>query len=1036
MRGALPRRLVHPFATAAIVLAPVQSPGEGAEGGWAFNCGSNIAVSGADGLVYQADQPYTDGGAGYLGGFAHDITTDHLHIDGPEEELALYNLIRVDEPTYRFTVEPGLYELTLRMAERSANGPGSRVQDVWMDGELLIQELDVYALAGKLRSLDIRRTVVATGGSLDVVVAPHGSPRSFLGAIALRPMWPPSPLLNEVTDASVVSTYAGALLTWRPPPEDRQDGYLVTISDSQGQSLGELRRYQPWALAPAGADLRYEIAPTRSDGGTGDAVEIMGLAKRDTSESAIRWIELRIDAANRRRMERSLPDKIRVPATMVVDGVARSGRVNFRGTTSQSHPKKSYKFRIDEGPDLDGSDVVSLSANFRDGSLLRELGAHDLMLEAAVPCYTVKPVRLQVNGVYSGLRFQIEEPDIDYLDRIGFDSTGRCYKVERKIEVKDTVEEYIEGFVNTTADDWFRDDIIHFVEALFATPDERLEEWLLASLDVDLFIDWYAAVVTAGALDFAGHNFMLHRERVGGLWRILPWDLDNVMISASLPAIYATEEIPGPSGLHNGLVDRVLSVRSFERRYLERLSELLDGPFSSGHTTALLDARAGIQEDDARIDVEKRTRERFDLFLAEVDTVMAVMGDRESFLRASIDSLMPPQWVDLAINEVLLSDNDTAATALGAELHFRGLASIDVAGFHLSDDPYALEKWPLPNLMLETGEHLYVELSPGTPAEGWLWLSAADSAPIDSIDIGAFAGGDAIGRFPDGYGAIRVLENATPGATNSWSPAALLDVSRAGGDVVRRSDRFYVDLALSSTWREELGVRIEMDLEYEGGIRHAKSPILTVYPPILGPEEVWEHSQRLRVSTNETLYPPGRYDLVYSVIEGENDVLAIASASIFIDDGPAASLLINEICADNDGVIYDGYGEFEDWVELLNSGQDPIELEGYYLTDDFEDEPFDWPLPEATLMPNQSVLVWLDKDPEQGAFHADFKLDRDGEELALVLDADPDTVVIDRIVFGYQNSDWSFGRYPDARGSWELFDAPSPGSQNIDPVVP
>ena len=637
------------------------------------------------------------------------------------------------------------------------------------------------------------------------------------------------------------------------------------------------------------------------------------------------------------------------------------------------------------------------------------------MLEAAVPCYSVKPVRLQVNGVYSGLRFQIEETDIEYLERIGLDPVGRCYKVERKIEVKDTVEEYIEGFVNTTEDDWLRDDIIAFIEALFATTDDRLEEWLLGSLDVDLFIDWYAAAVTAGALDFAGHNFILHRDRAGGAWRILPWDLDNVMRSASLPAIYATEETPGPSGLHNGLVDRVLSVPSFKRRYLERLGELLDGPFDSESMAALLEARAADQEDDALIDVEKRTRERFDLFLAEVDTVINVMEDREAFLRASIDSLMPPQWVDLAINEVLLGDDDTVSAALGAEFHYRGATAIDVAGFHLSDDPFAPEKWPLPGVLLEAGEHLYIELPPDARGDDWIWLTAADSAPVDSIDLAAFSGADAVGRYPDGFGAIRVLESATPGTSNDWSPAALLDVWPVGGDVRRRADRFTVDIVLSSTWREELDVRIEMDLEYEGGIRHAKNPILTVDPPILGPGQVWEYSQRLRISTNETLYPPGRYDLVYSVIEGESDRLTSARTSLFIDDG---------------------YGEFEDWVELLNSGENPIDLEGHYLTDDFEDEPFAWPLPAATLMPEQSVVVWLDKDPEQGVFHADFKLDRDGEELALVLDADPDTVLIDRMVFGYQDSDWSLGRYPDARGSWELFDAPSPGSQNSDPVVP
>ena len=156
---------------------------------------------------------------------------------------------------------------------------------------------------------------------------------------------------------------------------------------------------------------------------------------------------------------------------------------------------------------------------------------------------------------------------------------------------------------------------------------------------------------------------------------------------SSLPAIYGTEDVPGPDDLRNGLVDRVLSVPSFRRRYLERMTELLDGPFASKGCLESLEARALAQEEDARIDVEKWTRERFDLFLAEVDTLMTVMGDRESHLRASIASLMPPARVDLAINELVMAGDDTSAAVLGVELHFRGRSPIDVAGFHLSDDP-------------------------------------------------------------------------------------------------------------------------------------------------------------------------------------------------------------------------------------------------------------------------------------------------------------------------------------------------------------
>ncbi|MAE71803.1 MAG: hypothetical protein CME06_15200 [Gemmatimonadetes bacterium] len=310
--------VLRPFATAAIVLAPLQSPGGGGEGGWAFNCGSDTTVAGADGLIYRADQAYAEGEAGHLSGFAHDITIDHLYIDGPGEERALYGQIRVETPIYRFPVEPGLYELTLRMTDRVSNGPGAVVQKVLVDGRPLISDLDVYSLVGKQRSLDIRRAVSAGGDLLDVAIEPQTTGRSFIAAIALHAIEANPPRLAAVQELSAIPTYGGALLTWRQPPGARQDGYQVAVLDAERDLVALSHRYLTWALVPAGTDLSYEIAARRSDGTIGDAVATDGVDERDRSQSNTRWIELEIDPADQRRMERALPGKFRVPATLTI----------------------------------------------------------------------------------------------------------------------------------------------------------------------------------------------------------------------------------------------------------------------------------------------------------------------------------------------------------------------------------------------------------------------------------------------------------------------------------------------------------------------------------------------------------------------------------------------------------------------------------------------------------------------------------------------------------------------------------------------
>ena len=59
---------------------------------------------------------------------------------------------------------------------------------------------------------------------------------------------------------------------------------------------------------------------------------------------------------------------------------------------------------------------------------------------------------------------------------------------------------------------------------------------------------------------------------------------------------------------------------------------------------------------------------------------------------------------------------------------------------------------------------------------------------------------------------------------------------------------------------------------------------------------------------------------------------------------PASGLFINEFMADNDNIVADEYGEYEDWIELYNSGQTSVDLGGMYLSDDLDD-PTNWMIP-------------------------------------------------------------------------------------------
>jgi hypothetical protein len=142
------------------------------------------------------------------------------------------------------------------------------------------------------------------------------------------------------------------------------------------------------------------------------------------------------------------------------------------------------------------------------------------------------------------------------------------------------------------------------------------------------------------------------------------------------------------------------------------------------------------------------------------------------------------------------------------------------------------------------------------------------------------------------------------------------------------------------------------------------------------------------------------------------------------------SLRLNEVLADNDGINSDEAGEFDDWLEIVNTGSEIVDLDGLYLTDNL-DNPTKWRLPAMDLAPGAFALIWCDEDAGQGPLHASFKLSVAGEEIGLFADLASGSLPIDTLVFGPQTTDVSLGRAIDGTGPWVLFAVPTPNASNV-----
>jgi hypothetical protein len=146
---------------------------------------------------------------------------------------------------------------------------------------------------------------------------------------------------------------------------------------------------------------------------------------------------------------------------------------------------------------------------------------------------------------------------------------------------------------------------------------------------------------------------------------------------------------------------------------------------------------------------------------------------------------------------------------------------------------------------------------------------------------------------------------------------------------------------------------------------------------------------------------------------------ALFSISCVKPEEPSESVIhINELLPVNKTIAADQNGEYDDWIELYNNSASPVDISGYFLSDN-KDNRSKWKFPTGTSVPAMGFLIiWADDDITQAGLHANFKLSSQGEEVFLT---SPDGVLRDRTKFSSQSAELSWARNPDGTGTfrWE-----------------
>ncbi len=143
-------------------------------------------------------------------------------------------------------------------------------------------------------------------------------------------------------------------------------------------------------------------------------------------------------------------------------------------------------------------------------------------------------------------------------------------------------------------------------------------------------------------------------------------------------------------------------------------------------------------------------------------------------------------------------------------------------------------------------------------------------------------------------------------------------------------------------------------------------------------------------------------------------------------DSSYKGLRISEIMSSNHTAVPDDLGNYADWVEIWNSSDHAVNLNGVGLSDDGTSIRFLFP--DIILEPDKRIVVFCDKtnQVESGRpLHAKFKLSSVGETIYLY---DPNAFLLDSVTYRIMSSDTSYALLDD--GSFQEVAYFSPGYPN------
>jgi hypothetical protein len=296
--------------------------------------------------------------------------------------------------------------------------------------------------------------------------------------------------------------------------------------------------------------------------------------------------------------------------------------VRIRGGTSLGWPKKSYKIEFNEDHEFElyaGKPRVTefdFNTTYTDKSYLRSVLVYEHQRDVGLPSPICFLAHLRQNGAFYNVTVYTEQPDKDFLRRVGLDENGSFYKCGPGSTYDTTA-----SFEKKTRRTEGNADLQALLAGLGLTG-AALESYVFDNIDVPGMVNFLATIAITQNIDASDKNHFLYRDTEGTReWRMLPWDQDLTFGPDALNTdtiVYNLQNVTSPAcashpfigarpymlhaAKYNRLIEAIVNVPRTREMLLRRIRTLSDDVLATGYFQRRIDQLVPVISPDVTLD--------------------------------------------------------------------------------------------------------------------------------------------------------------------------------------------------------------------------------------------------------------------------------------------------------------------------------------------------------------------------------------------------------------------------------------------------